>query len=146
MLRYLFIIVVAVHGLIHFMGFAKAFGYADMKQLTIPISKPAGILWIITALLFTITALLLLFNKTGWYIIAIPSVILSQVLLVMSWKDAKFGTIANFIIITVAITTFAQYRFNHTIENISSSLLAKKPPDNKTVVSGEVMHQPPSTG
>ena len=132
MLRYLFILFVASHGLIHLMGFAKAFGYGDMKQLSIPISKPAGIIWMITTLLFSVTALLLLSNKSGWYIIAIPAVMLSQVLLIKSWKDAKFGTLANIIILTVAISSYTQYRLNHSIENISKNIVSMTPVVNNT--------------
>jgi hypothetical protein len=137
MLRNLFILVTAVHGLIHMMGFAKAFGYGNMKQLTVRISKPAGIIWLIATLLFIITVILLLLNKTGWYIIAIPAVILSQVLLVLSWKDAKFGTIVNIIILVVAISDYAQYRLNHSIENISGTKISGASITGKTSITKE---------
>ena len=36
--RWMVAVLLAVHGLIHLMGFAKAFGYAQLPQLTQPIS------------------------------------------------------------------------------------------------------------
>jgi hypothetical protein len=46
------------------MGFAKAFQYAEMKQLTIAISKPVGLMWLIATLLFVASAILFLLKKT----------------------------------------------------------------------------------
>lgn len=97
MLPYIFALLLLLHGLIHFMGFAKAFDYGDMKQLTIPISKPAGIFWMITAFLLIITAVLFLLKTDAWRYLAIPALLLSQVLIVLSWKDAKFGTLGNLV-------------------------------------------------
>lgn len=95
MLPYILALLLFLHGLIHFMGFAKAFGYGDMKQLTIPISKPAGIAWMITAFLLIITTVLFLLKTEAWRYLAISSILLSQILIIKSWKDAKFGTIGN---------------------------------------------------
>ena len=42
-MRWIVAILLAVHGLIHLMGFAKAFGYAELPQLTQPISREMGL-------------------------------------------------------------------------------------------------------
>ncbi len=106
MLRYLLVVIIALHGLIHFMGFAKAFEYADLKQLTIPVSRTAGVLWLFAGLLFLTSAILLLLQKDSWLMLAIPVVILSQVVIILSWSDAKFGTIANVLILAAAILSW----------------------------------------
>lgn len=90
-------LIVLFHGLIHCMGFAKAFGYGNMQQLTLPISKPLGLLWLLTAYLFTATVILFLLKTEAWRYLAIPALLLSQVLIVLSWKDAKFGTLGNLV-------------------------------------------------
>ncbi len=41
-MRLLLSAIILVHGLIHLMGFAKAFDLGDMSQLTQPVSRPAG--------------------------------------------------------------------------------------------------------
>ena len=42
-MRWIVAVLLAVHGLIHLMGFAKAFGYAELPQLTQPISREMGV-------------------------------------------------------------------------------------------------------
>jgi hypothetical protein len=103
MVHYIISFVILIHGLIHFMGFAKAFGNGDMKQLTIPISKPAGLMWMLTALLFIATFILYLLENEYWGMMAIAAIMLSQLLITMNWRDAKFGTIVNIVILVVYI-------------------------------------------
>ena len=42
-----FAVVLVVHGLIHVLGFVKAFGLADLPQLTQPVSPSLGVLWLL---------------------------------------------------------------------------------------------------
>ena len=99
MLKYFFAFIMLIHGLIHFMGFAKAYNYGNITQLTKYISKPVGLLWLITAILFIVAVLLFLLKKESWPYIAIIAAVVSQILIITVWKDAKFGTIVNIIII-----------------------------------------------
>lgn len=95
--------VLTVHALIHLMGFAKAFGYAALPQLTIPISRPMGLLWLLaTALLLTAVLALWLAPRAFWVIGAI-GLIVSQVVIMASWADARFGTIANAILLAAVV-------------------------------------------
>ena len=41
-MRWIVAVLLAVHGLIHLMGFAKAFGYAELPQLTQPVWVSRG--------------------------------------------------------------------------------------------------------
>lgn len=107
MLRVIILLLVTIHGLIHLMGFAKAFQYAEMKQLTVAISKPVGLLWLLATLLFLFSALLFAFKKDYWAILAIVAVIISQLVIIISWQDAKVGTIANVIILIAAVIGLA---------------------------------------
>ena len=43
MLKYLFAFIMLIHGFIHFMGFAKAYNYGNITQISKQISKPCGI-------------------------------------------------------------------------------------------------------
>ena len=43
-MRPVLFVVILLHGLIHLMGFAKAFGYAAMDQLTQQIPRSVGLL------------------------------------------------------------------------------------------------------
>ncbi|MBL0237643.1 MAG: hypothetical protein IPQ02_13775 [Saprospiraceae bacterium] len=47
MLRIIFPILICIHASIHLLGFVKAFGISEVKQLTQAISKPFGIGWLL---------------------------------------------------------------------------------------------------
>jgi ssRNA-specific RNase YbeY (16S rRNA maturation enzyme) len=47
-----FISIIIIHGLIHLMGFAKSFGLLRITELSQDISKPLGLLWLLSAILF----------------------------------------------------------------------------------------------
>lgn len=93
------------------MGFAKAFQYAEMKQLSIAISKPVGLLWSLAALLFVSAAILLLLNKDYWVIFSIAGIVISQIVITLSWQDAKFGTISNLIILIASIIGYSSWSY-----------------------------------
>lgn len=116
MLKYLFAFVMLVHGLIHFMGFAKAYNYGNITQLTKYISKSTGSIWLITTILFIVAVVLFLVKKESWAYIAIFALIISQILLITVWKDAKFGTIINILILFVAIVSYAINHFERTFK------------------------------
>ena len=97
-LRIALAILIALHGLIHLLGTAKAFRWSVVGQLRAAISPGAGLLWLVAAVLLIIAALGLVTRAPWWWYPALPGVLLSQVLIVAVWGDAKFGTLANVII------------------------------------------------
>ncbi len=111
MLKYLFAFILLIHGLIHFMGFAKAYSYGNITQLTKDISKPNGTFWLLTTILFVAATVLFLLKKESWPYIAVVAAIVSQILIISVWNDAKFGTILNIIALFVAIASWATYHF-----------------------------------
>ena len=64
-----FAILLLLHGWIHLLGAARAFGWADLSQLTQSISQARGVLWLVSALLFTATATALFVWPRGWWLI-----------------------------------------------------------------------------
>src|SRR5687767_6942819 len=86
---------VGLHGLIHAAGFAKAFGYAPGAALKPPISRGTGLLWLLAAGLFVAAAVTVVVAPRVWAWLALPALVLSQVLIVTAWQDARWGTLAN---------------------------------------------------
>jgi hypothetical protein len=117
MSKYIFSFLLFIHGLIHFMGFAKAFEYGNITQLTKDISKSMGFFWLLTALLFIIATILFFLKNEYWVYLAIIASIFSQLLIFSVWKEAKFGTIANLIIVVVAFLSWTAYNFEATFKN-----------------------------
>jgi hypothetical protein len=96
-----------VHGLILFMGFAKAFGLAEFAALTQPISHPVGMLWLAAAVLCWATAGALFLAPRWWWAVGTGAVVLSQIVIVTSWSDARFGTIVNVLLLVAVGYGFA---------------------------------------
>ena len=109
--KYLLAFIILIHGLIHFTGFAKAFNYGDITQISKEISKPLGMLWLLTGFLFIAATIILLVKKDAWIFFGLTAVIISQILIFTVWKDAKFGTIANIIILVAAVLSWGSYHF-----------------------------------
>src|SRR5437764_621336 len=101
-----FAIVLAVHGLVHLLGFAKAFALADLPQLTQPISPSFGVLWLVAAALFVAAAGLVFLWPRGWWAIGSCAIIVSMFVIAPSWSDAKFGAAANLIAIVGVVFGF----------------------------------------
>ena len=127
-MKYLLTLLLLFHGLIHLMGFTKAFNFAAVSQLTQPISKPAGALWGLSALLFTIATVLFFMKKDGWWMGAIAAAVLSQILIFSSWQDAKFGTIVNLMVLVAAVIGMGTSRFHSSYENEVSAGLHRSHP------------------
>jgi len=106
-MKWLFVALLLIHGLIHLMGFAKAFGYAELPQLTMAISRPMGLAWLVAALLFIASSVAVSVWPRGWWVLAAAAVVVSQVVIVTSWSDAKFGTLANAIALVGVAYGFA---------------------------------------
>ena len=84
-----------VHGLIHMLGVAKAFGWAELPQLSQPISPMFGGMWLLAALLFFAAAVTLFVWPRWWWAIGACAILISMVLVVRFWSDARFGAVGN---------------------------------------------------
>jgi hypothetical protein len=127
-MKYFISVLMFLHGAIHLMGFTKAFDLAKVEQLNIPISKLSGLFWLLAFLLFFVAGIALLAKANWWYIVAIFAVILSSILIITCWGDAKFGTIANVIILIAALLALSG------CSSLKSSYISK--------VENEFSHQP----
>jgi hypothetical protein len=91
-----------LHGLIHLLGPAKAFGLAALPQLSVPIAPGRGLLWLAAALLFLGSAACLYVAPRWWWLPALVAVALSTAVIVFSWADAKAGVFANVVLLVSA--------------------------------------------
>jgi hypothetical protein len=118
---------IVLHGLIHLLGPAKAFGWASVSQLRVPVSHGAGLLWLLAAVLLVATSTGLVLRVPWWWYTALPGVILSEGLIATAWGDAKFGTLANVIIAIPLLVTLLDARpssFRSRFEHGRIALLA----------------------
>jgi len=106
-LRWVLVVVLALHGLVHFLGVAKGFGLAEVRQLTEPISRLGGVGWLAAGLAMLLTAGLLGASSPTWLWVAPVAAVLSQAMIVSSWSDAKAGTLFNVLLVVAAAWAFA---------------------------------------
>lgn len=143
-MKILFVIILLMHGLIHLMGFLKAFGIMEISQLTQEISKPIGSFWLFVTLLYLVVSILFIFNKEWWWIPAIAAIVISQSLIILSWQDAKFGTILNIVILVVIIIGFAVWNFTMQTNKEINTLLSDEKSLVEEIVTDEMLHNIPS--
>ncbi|WP_203296122.1 DUF6544 family protein [Luteirhabdus pelagi] len=124
-MRTLLLIVASLHGLIHFMGLFKAYKWASLPELSLSVSQRMGVLWGITGMAFLIGAILVLLKKEGWVYFLGMAVVVSQILIIAAWKDAKFGTLANIIVVVLGILVYGaeafQNRFEQDVQKTASA-------------------------
>ncbi len=101
-MRALLAAVLVLHGLIHLMGTAKAFGLAELAALKQPIPPAAGLVWTVAAGLFLATAAAVFLWPRGWWWLAAAAIAVSMVAIVPSWADARAGALANALIAVAA--------------------------------------------
>jgi hypothetical protein len=106
-MKWFFFGLIVVHALIHAIGFAKGVGLGKLEQLTQPISKGMGLLWLAAALTMLTTGLLQQLGLRSWWLSGVVALLLSQTAIVSAWGDAKFGTVANVLIMVGVVYGFA---------------------------------------
>ena len=108
-MKALLLILISIHGLIHLAGFAKAFKLARINQLSQPISKLNGSLWLLSAILFVSAAAMFSIEKEWWWILSVSGIMISQYLIINTWHDAKYGTVANIAVLIITIIGFVAW-------------------------------------
>lgn len=157
-MRIVFLVIVFIHGLIiHLLGFVKGFDFKEIKELTLPISKPMGLLWLTAAILFMIYGILYFTNNKYTWLVGLFAVIISQILVILFWNDAKFGTIPNLLILLISLVSLGSYllksEFTNKVNNdfsvnnmLSTEILAESDIAHLPVVVQKYLYYTKSVG
>jgi hypothetical protein len=141
----LFGVFLAVHWLIHLLGFAKAFGLAKLPQLTQPIHPAGGVLWLASALLFVSAAIALAAWPRWWWMLAAIAVVVSMIAIVPSWTDARAGAAVNLVATLGVIVGFLVHgpsSLRAAYEAGVEGSLARQP-QTSPVAEADLAHLPP---
>ena len=142
-MRIIFTVLILAHGLIHLLGFFKSVKPQSVKKLSQSISKQRGIVWLLSAILFSATAVTYFKMFDWWWMLALPAVIISQILIISAWQDAKFGTIANIIILTVVVIGFASQSFEDEFRSdVKDALIVAESADSEIITEKDLQHLP----
>lgn len=124
-MRVAFLLIVLIHGSIHLIGFLQGFGLKEIKELTLPISRPMAIFWLAAAALFLTYGILHFTHSKFDWPAGLLAVAVSQILIVMFWKDARFGTLPNVMIAVVSVASLGQYRFQTRNQQETAHILTQ---------------------
>jgi hypothetical protein len=134
-MKYFFVTLIFIHGAIHLMGFAKAYNYAPIENIHSAISKPAGLFWLLAFALFLVSGIAFLLKADWWHWLSFVAVLLSTILIISVWKDAKFGTIANIIILAGAMIGYGNASFDGLYEKEINSGLNRTSTNQTSILS-----------
>lgn len=142
-MRIAFIILIALHGLIHLLGFLKAFHFADIKALDLDISRMAGVGWLLGSAAMLLTSALLLNHHSLWWIAGFAACLLSQMLLLTAWQDARFGTIPNLLLLLVSAVGFASWHFRQAyIQDVQAGIQREQVVERSLLTEKDIAHLP----
>lgn len=144
MLRHLISGILILHGLIHIMGLIKGLGWATIAALQKPIGKPMGLLWGLAATAFVTASVLLLRGHSAWWMPAAMAVVLSQALIVLHWRDARFGTLPNSMITIAVVVGAAIWSFrNEYWKDVRVASSAVGSSIARVITEADLQHLPP---
>lgn len=123
MLIFVGVLLFILHGGIHLAGYAKSIYPDKVKSLNKPIGKITGLCWLTASFLFFISGILLSVQLDIWLIPAGAGILLSQYLILTHWKDARFGTVPNIVLLFVLIISFSDRQFKQMAEQETAQLL-----------------------
>ncbi|MCF8304297.1 MAG: hypothetical protein K9I94_13555 [Bacteroidales bacterium] len=139
MRRVLFFLIIILHALIHLLGVVQAFHLAEIKELAIPVSEVYGILWGLALVLMLIAGLQYILKKTTWWMTGFAAVVVSQLLTILVWQEAKFATIPNALILLLAIIAFSDWNFNRQVSREVRAMFAKAKQDKDRRITKEMI-------
>lgn len=147
-MKYILVALLIIHGLIHLLGFVKAFDLAQPAQLQAPITRPLGVLWLVAALLLVGSGGMVLVAARWWWLPAALGIVLSQILIISAWGDAKAGTIANVLLLlplVVAALAVAPWNFRAQYERAVAVGFQQSAPQApvKLLTAADMAHLPP---
>lgn len=138
-------LLLALHGLIHLLGFAKAFDLARLDALTQPISRPMGVLWLAAGLLL-LAADLALFAAPRWFwLVAVIGLVTSQIVIVTAWSDARFGTLANILVALAALYgafAWGPFGLRDEYRRVVADAIARQPPPAPPITDADLAPLP----
>lgn len=141
-MKYLFSVVIFLHGAIHLLGFVKGFQWAPVEALTADISKPAALFWLLAFLLFFVAGVGLFTGESYWMVAALAAIVLSSVLIIGVWSDAKWGMVPNIILAFVVAGAFSSCSMNRMIAKETDEILGRANQTERVVAEEDFSHLP----
>lgn len=110
-MKWLLLVITALHGLIHTMGFFNETGIKKIDgfsgdtliKLSGNTRHVLGVVWLLVAVMMVVVAIGIVAGAGWWKPLAIASIAISQLLIIMWWPDAKMGTVPNIVLLAAVL-------------------------------------------
>jgi hypothetical protein len=99
-------------------------------------SRFVGVLWLITCFLLLASTFAYYYQKEWFWIIGIAGLSMSQILIVLYWPDAKWGTIVNIVLLSIILFAAGRISFDRMVKKEISNLFTSAS-TAKTIISEE---------
>jgi len=150
MIRYIVAAALTLHGLIHAFGLIKAFQLAQLPITSVAFAwfspvwtKPLGLLWLLAGAGFVASATLLLRHRLSWWIPGSVALVLSQLLIVLAWRDAHAGSWVNLLLLLPLASGAAHAAFERETRRGVTALGANLPAGAGAPVRSEELERLP---
>jgi hypothetical protein len=144
-MRTALVILLLVHGSIHLIGFVEAFDLADVSVLSISLSPGVGLLWLVASAGFVTSAVLGVVAPSSWWVAAAPALVLSQLLILTAWSDARYGTLVNVALLLPLASSLLELRAS-SLSSIYANELRRRlrpVPTEGPITAEELLVLPP---
>lgn len=126
----------AVHGAIHVLGVLAAWRVIELPRTEAQTTASPSMLarhvtaagWSFAAVALIVAGVLCAAGRDSWWLPATAAVVLSQILIVLQWQDAKAGTIANVLVALALVPGIAIAGFHAASTNIAAAMRAQASP------------------
>lgn len=128
-MKILFLVLILLHAGIHFMGLRK--------------SPQVGWLWVAAGILFLLFAYLYFRDANYAWLPGAVALFISQWLILSDWKEARFGTIINLLLLLVVMLEFGAFRMQKSFGTLVESRFKNNPTNNSQLISeADMVHLP----
>lgn len=103
-MRSIAFIIILVFALLHLLGFFKAYELMRINEISMTVSRSWGIICLFCSMLLFLTAGFYYNRNKRWPSLGIVTVMLSQTLIFVFWKDAMYGSLINAMLIEMICT------------------------------------------
>ena len=128
-MKILFLVLILLHAGIHFLGLRK--------------STQLGWLWVQTGILLLIFAYFYFRDANYAWLPGVVAILISQWLILSNWKEARFGTILNLLLLIVVVVEFGAFQMLKRFDTLVESRFKNYAINNSQLITeADMLHLP----
>jgi len=130
-MKTLLFLLILLHWGIHLLGLVRGLGLWAPPGFAVPVGTAAGLLWGLAGLLIAGFGLLYLTGSPSQIWVGLLAAALSQALIISAWGDARWGTLANLLILVLVAFAWGRQRMDRRWE-VSLTEVARMVPERQS--------------